>query len=306
MKNKIGIVAVIGVVVVAVAALFLFKHAGAVKKGPQAAIKAPSKTVAGPAAVQKKAPAVPQKKPISKGKGALTVKLVNWENKPSNVRMMAFRMSDSRSSTCLGTFAANRISELPPGSYDIEMDTIPQKIYRNIKVNLGQEAVEDLGCLTGSFKVSALNSQGKPAYYPVRVFYAKSDIPVTTFTTGRVSPDILAGRYDIEIGTAPKQFKKDVNVELGKQVVIDLGRITGILNLSAVDEKSKPVRVRINVKKAEGNEIVASGSSNTPIEIVEGTYVVDVLSRPTQTHKDVKIKAGEETKLLTVITSQAK
>ena len=309
MKKNVFIIAAIGIVALIAAVLFLVKRPAimkSTKRPAQAAVKAPAKAVTGPAAAQKKAPAVPQKKAISKDKGAVTVKLSTWDNKPSNARIRAFKINDSRSSTYVSTFLANRISELPPGTYDIEVDTTPQKIYKNIKVNLGQETTEDLGCLTGLVRISALNSQGKPASYPVRVFYAKSDILVTMLATNRPSPEILPGHYDLEIGTVPKQFKRDVKIEAGKETVIDMGKVTGILNVSAVDDKSAPVRVRINIKKADGNEIVSSGSSNTPIELVEGTYTVEVFSKPAQTHKDVKIKAGEETKVLTVITPQAK
>ncbi len=282
MKNRVIII--VSVLVVAILGIMLIGRAFSIKKP----VKQPVK-------VAKKAPipATPIKKQLSKDMGGLTVKTLNSKGKEAVLRIRAFRATDSKSSTYASSFTSNRMQELLPGSYDIELDTVPQKIYKNIKVAKGQELTEDLGAVTGAVSVKALNSQKKEANYPVRIVSAKSgDILIATSTNKAI--DIVPGLYDVEIGTAPKQVKKDVRVEASKEVNIDLGCTTGTLLVKAVDENGKEARYSVRIAKAENNEVVVTGITNRPIEIVQGLYNIEVQSRPAQTKKDALVNAGEE------------
>lgn len=235
----------------------------------------------------------PSKKIISKGKGALTVKILNSKTAEIPLRLKAFKAIDNDSSVYIASFAANRTQELAPGDYDIEIDSIPQKIYKGIRINQGKETVEDLGCLTGSMLIRTLNSKKTAAYYPIRIIYPKSGEMVTAYMTNK-SLEIAPGVYDIEIGTSPRQYKKNVKVDAGKEGIIDLGCVTGTLVVKTIDYNKKDVRQSIRILKSETNEIVSSSLSNRPIELAVGKYNIEVLLTPRQDKKNVLISAGEE------------
>lgn len=254
----------------------------------------PPKKQLKPAAKASKAPApVPVKKAISKGKGALTVKIVNSKKSELPLRIRAFRNIDAKTSVYESTFFANKIQELTPGTYDIEVDTLPQKIFKDLRVTEGKENTEDLGSITGAITIKALNAQGKSAYYPLRVLYSKSDNMVASSMTNR-STEILPGTYDVELGTSPRQIKKDLRVEAGKELSLDIGCITGTLNVKTLDQNKKEVRYSYKVTRADNNETVTSSVTNRPIEIVQGTYNIEIMSSPKQEKKNVNLSSGKE------------
>jgi hypothetical protein len=285
MRNKKLIAGV--VILIVFAGLILFVKA--------VASKSKAKATAAPAAAQankgmKKAPA---QKIISKGHGGLTVRIVNSKNAEIPMRIKAFRVIDGKSSVYTTSSVGGRMQEVAPGTYDIEADTVPQKIFKNIKVSEGRETVEDLGCVTGSIAVRTTNAKKAVSYYPMRILYANTGDMVTAYMTNK-SMEIVPGVYDIEIGTSPRLYKKDVKVSPGKEVIIDMGCVAGSLMVKTVDENGKNVRSSVRVTRADTNEIVSSTTSNKPIDLGKGAYNIEVLSNPRQSKKDVKVNLGEE------------
>lgn len=236
----------------------------------------------------------PAKKMIPKDKGALIVKIYNSKKTEVPLRLKAFRAIDGKSSVYAASFIAGRSEELVPGTYDIEIDSTPQKLYKGIKVSQGKETVEDLGCLTGSVQVRTLNSKKAPAYYPIRVLYPKTSEMVIAYMTNKPL-EITPGVYDIEIGTSPRLYQRNVKIGAGKEVLIDLGCVTGTLIVKTVDESKKDVRTSLRILRADNNELISSSLSNRPIEISQGKYNIELFSTPKQYKKDVYIKAGEDT-----------
>ena len=233
------------------------------------------------------------KKIIPKGKGALTVKILNSKKAEVPIRLKAFKAVDKDSSVYIASFVAGRMQELAPGDYDIEIDSIPQKIYKGIRVVQGKETVEDLGCLTGSIYIKTLNSKKLSAYYPIRILYPKSGEMVTAYMTNKAL-EITPGVYDIEIGTSPRQYKKNVKVEAGKEAILDLGCVTGTLTVKTFDEDKKEVRQSVKISRSDNNEMVSSSLSNRPLDLAKGKYNIEVLSTPRQSRKGVDVKTGEE------------
>lgn len=283
MRNKkviIGIIAVIAIIGI-ILIIKTISNAGGPKK---AATAGQMKKDLNKAAV---------KKVISKGKGGLTVIMRNSKNAEVPMRIKAFKVLDAKSSVYAASTVGSRMQELLPGSYDIEIDTVPQIIYKNIKVEQGGEKIEDLGGVTGSMLIKTVNSKKAPAYYPIRILYPNTNEMVTAYMTNKAM-EIIPGVYNIEIGTSPRQYKKNVKIGAGKEVIVDLGCLTGSLLVKAVDENKKDIRYSVRVTKAGTNEIVSSSSSNKPIELGKGAYNIDLLSYPKQSKKDVKVNVGEE------------
>ena len=232
-----------------------------------------------PQAQNKPAASVPAKKPISKGMGSLNVKVANSKNMPLSLAVKAFRSLDSRSGVLQASFSTNTPQELIPGTYDIELSSNPQRIYKNIRVYEGREAIENIGSITGSIIVKAVNSQKKSASYPVRIMQTGTKVSAGNFIANRPF-EIAPGVYDIEIGMVPPMMKKGVRVDTGKESVIEIGAVTGDLIVKCLDENKKEQRVSLRIKKSEQNDAVASTSANRPIEITEGVYDIEVASNP--------------------------
>jgi len=287
MKSKNLIVGLVVAAIVVISILFVAK--------PFTAKKVTKKGIPAMKAQAAK-PIVPIKRAFAKDMGGLTVKILDSKNRDMVLRMKAFKSMDPRSSVYTASFTSNIMQELAPGSYDIEIDTIPQMIHKGISVSKGKETVQDLGHLTGSVNVKALNSKKKEASFPVRILYAKSNIAVASTSTNRAI-EIAPGVYDIEIGILPVQSKKDIKVDAGKEAVLDIGCATGTLIIKALDENKKEIRYATRIKKSGTGEIVTSSASNRSLEILEGAYNVEVLSNPVQTKSDVNVGPGEETSI---------
>jgi hypothetical protein len=284
MRNKklvIGIIVIFVFIGFIVAAKAMLPKGKGSKAQPQAA------------QTKKSSGKIPAKKAISKGKGALTVKILNYKNTEVPVKVKTFKAADSRSSVYAASTAGGRTQELLPGTYDIEVDTVPQKIFKNIKVSEGKETLENLGCITGSLVVKTINAKKALAYYPLRILYGRTNEMVTASMTNRPL-EIVPGIYDIEIGTSPRQYRKDVKVEAGKEVVVDLGCLTGILIVKTIDENKKDVRCGMRITRSDTNEVVSSAASNKPVELGKGKYNIDVMTSPRQSKKDVTVNTAEE------------
>ena len=293
MRNKkliIGIMVMIVFIGFIIAAKAMLSKSKGSKAQPQAA------------RTKKNSWKVPAKKVMSKGRGALTVKILNYKNAEVPVKIKIFKAADSRSSVYATSTAGGRMQELLPGTYDVEVDTVPQKIFKNINVNEGKETLEDLGCVTGSLIVKATNTKKAPAYYPLRLLYGKTNEMVTASMTNKAL-EVVPGIYDIEIGTSPRQYKKDIKVEAGKEIVVDLGCLTGTLTVKTVDEDKKDVRCSIRITRSDTNEIAGSAVSNKPIELGKGKYNIDIMASPRQSKKDVTVNIGEEATIEFTVTA---
>ena len=289
MKNKV-VVAVIVVAAVALAIIFIkhsFTHQKAAK-GPASAAKTEKSKPAAASA------ALPAKKVFSKGMGALTVKVKGTNDKPQSLRVRAFSADSKNSSVFVTALSTERMQELSPGAYDIEIDTIPAKIYKNVTISEGKETIQDLAVVTGSINIKALNSKKKDASIQARILYPKSNIIVSTFAVNRPF-EVVPGLYNIEIDTLPRQTKNNIKIEGGKETLLDLGIVAGSVLVKAADENGKEAHVGVRVKNPANNAIVTSAITNKPLELSPGEYDIEVLSTPSQTKKGVKVAAGEET-----------
>jgi hypothetical protein len=209
-------------------------------------------------------------------------------------RVRVYKAALPKSSSYITTCMTNKTQELAPGVYDILIDTTPQMFYRQISVSKDKETVEDIGCVTGMVIVKAVSQAKKPVNFPVRVFYPDSKMLAAAAVTNKPF-EVLAGDYDVDIATAPVQHKKAFKVEKGKENVINIEATTGMLLIKALDENGVPADRPVRIKGAGAAELVASGLTNRPIELVSGVYDIDILSKPVQVQKNIAVKTGEDT-----------
>ncbi|MFH1190182.1 MAG: hypothetical protein V1682_05765 [Candidatus Omnitrophota bacterium] len=237
------------------------------------------------------------KKTFAKNMGGLNVRTLNVRNRPDVLRIKAFKSDGANSSVHVRTFTSGKAQELEPGTYDIEVDTMPQKIFKGIKVTAGEEAIKDLDYITGNLNVKISNFKKGPASFPVNVYYPKTDIKIATTVANRPL-ELLAGTYDVEIGILPKIREAAVTVEAGKEKTLELGVLTGALMVKAVDQNKalkSGARQSVKVRRADTNALVINTRVNRTVELGPGRYDVDIDTVPPQVSKDVKIETGKET-----------
>lgn len=289
MKNKnlmIGLVA--GAILVL--AIILIARPLFVKK--TAAKITPEQSSAPAAKAPDTAPKEAVKKTFPKGKGGLTLKMINSRNEAAPMRAKLFKSIDARLSHYASTVILNSESEVLAGTYDVEINTTPQKIYKGVTISDGGETVEDVGA-TGALNVKAWDYKNSPAFFPISISQSGTGIAITTFASNQPL-ELLPGTYDIDVETRPRQSRKDVRVEPGKETMLDIGCTTGGIFVKVVDESGKEARREARVKKPQAGDIVAISAANRPIEVVAGVYDVEIISKPNQLKKDVKVSVGEE------------
>ncbi len=235
------------------------------------------------------------KKVYAKGNGAINIQVKGSKGSPLNIGVKAFRSDGKDSSVFAASLFSGRTQELSAGTYDIELDTVPSKIYKNIEVKDGKATIRDLGSVTGSINVKALDSKKRNIPAGISLFYPGSKNVVAAGMAN--SPcEIVGGEYDIEIAITPKQLRKGVKIENGKETIIDLGVVSGSLIVKAVNEAGDELKLAVRVRSKDG--YMATGMiSGRPSEIGPGTYDVEVMSSPVIIKNDVKITAGEDTVL---------
>lgn len=290
MKNK---KIVIGAVVLVVAfLLFMVVSGGKAKKSGAAgktAIKAGAKAQKGPS-----------KKSIPNGMAGLTVKLQNFKKADILTGGDLFKSIDERRGVYSAHFITNNMQVVEPGTYDVVLQTSPRIIYKGIRVAGGRENIENIGCITGVLSVKMLNSAKKDAAYPIKVLQPKTGLTVANSMTNR-NIELIYGTYDVEIGSLPREHKKGVKIEAGKETAIDMGFKMGSFTLNAYDENKKEARCSAKIINPANGEVVATIMSNRPADILEGVYNIEIYTMPRQVKKDVKISAGEETKVEVVV-----
>ncbi len=300
MKIKYPIMALAAAIIVASGAFFLrpsLSERFAVKTGLLRGSKQAPKEMA----VVKKA--------FAKNMGGLNVRALNARNRQNVLMVKAFK-SEGSSSIYVRSFISGKTQELAPGIYDIELNTVPQKIFKGIKVSAGEETLEALNCVTGSLNIKISDYKNNPAFFPVSVYHPKTNIKIASGVANRPL-ELLAGVYDIEIAVLPKITQAAVIIEPGKEKSLDLGVLTGALIVRALDQnKAEKIDARqsVRIRRADTNELLINTRINRAVEIGPGKYNVEIDTIPPQISKDIKVITGKEAvvEVLIQAPSQAK
>lgn len=288
MKGKYLIIVLAAVIVAASGVLIL---------RPLLSGKCNSKTGIAQGSKQVPGKALAVKKTFAKNMGGLNVRALNSRNRPNVFNIKAFKSEGSGSGVYIKSFVSGKIQEFAPGVYDIILDTVPQKLFKGIKVAAGEETLKDLNSVTGSLNVKITDSKNKPATFPVSVYYSKTDIKVAAVTANRPL-ELLAGVYDVEIGTLPKITESAVTIDPGKEKLLNLGLLTGAL---IVKTEKRDVRQSVKIKKSNTGELLISTRVNRSVEIRPGIYNVEIDTTPPQISKDVRVEIGKEVVVEAVI-----
>lgn len=152
----------------------------------------------------------------------------------------------------------------------------------------------------GKLMINYIKPQGKPEegdFYaypagaepePVNILYgAKTGSPL----------EMLTGFYDIKIPSSPAIWIKNVTIEEAKTTEIEAGGYGKIL-IAGNDAAGKPIKDYFFMYAPEDKEkSLATGTTNEPLDIVEGNYYVRAALKPDITYEDVRIRRNETTKI---------
>ena len=234
------------------------------------------------------------KKTFQKGMGGLTVKVKNSSGKPQYLGMRIFRAEDKKSGIFITVSTSEKMQELSPGRYDVEIDTVPPKLYKDIDVSEGRERVESLGAITGTLYVKALDSKKKEFVLPIKTTRPGPGSFAALITANR-NAEFAPGTYNLEIATVPPQARNGVHIDAGKAALINLGVVTGSITVKALDGSGKPERFNVRLINIANKAAAAATITNRPLEILPGDYDIELQSTPAQVKKGIKVSAGEET-----------
>ena len=152
----------------------------------------------------------------------------------------------------------------------------------------------------GKLLVNYIKPKGKPEegdFYaypagaepePVNILYrAKTGSPL----------EMLTGFYDIKIPSSPAIWIKNVMIEEAKTTEIEAGGYGKVL-IAGNDATGKPIKDYFFMYAPEDKKkSLATGTTNEPLDIVEGNYYVRVALKPDITYEDVRIRRNETTKI---------
>lgn len=293
MRNKNLLMAVIVIVIFLIGALVVGRLQG--KKGP----------VQKPAVAKSVKDKAQPKKVFAKGMGSLTVMLQDSKGKPMALRIQAFRTDGSKISNHILTSATGRAMELPAGTYDVVFDTSPAVMYKGVRVSESVEKTEDAGCMTGSVFVRARDAKMKEARYAVRVRLPNLGSSIAAGSSNRPI-EVMKGVYDIEVGTTPVRIFKGVKVTACKETGLDIKSVPGILVVKAFDEEGKTPALTVKAIDPATKQSIIVFSTTRAVEILEGKYDIELISKPPQLRKDIEVRPGEETRIDFTVQAQVK
>ncbi|MFA6078340.1 MAG: hypothetical protein WC779_01140 [Candidatus Omnitrophota bacterium] len=148
----------------------------------------------------------------------------------------------------------------------------------------------------GALTIKLLNTQGKESMQTVRAFRSeggRSSLFMASLKTNQ-SKDLLPGTYDVEISAIPPKIYKGIAIYKGRETIENAGPI-GVINVKALDARNKSAYYPMNIYYPDTDIVVASLTTNRPIEIMPSTYDIAIETLPRQVKKGVKVGRDRDT-----------
>lgn len=153
---------------------------------------------------------------------------------------------------------------------------------------------------TGDLLVNYIKPQGKPEEedffaYPAGAVPEVENILYRAKTGNPL--EMLTGFYDIKILSYPAIWIKNIAIEEAKTAEIEAGGYGKVL-IAGNDAAGSPIKARFFIHAPEDKEkSLATGTTNEPLDMVEGNYYLEVDLNPKITYEDVRIRRNETTKI---------
>lgn len=186
------------------------------------------------------------------------------------------------------------ILKLSPPGKGAAKPVFPQKAMKPAaKEAIARKAFsKDMGGLT----IQILNAKNKVINVKARAFRSvdpKSSVYVRSLVSGKTQ-ELAPGSYDIILDTAPQMISKGISISKGRETVENLGCVTGILTVKMMNAKNKAAFSPLRIYYSKTGIMVAAASANRPIELLAGTYDVEIGVLPKTVETAVSIEQGKE------------
>ena len=146
----------------------------------------------------------------------------DFEGKPLKLHLWIYKKGDWKETLEVGY--TNKPVDLPPGEYNVYVDSDPNAKYADVRINPGEISEIKLPEF-GVLLVKGLDRQGKPRAELILLYLpGGSDSVSSGFVNKR--PDLPAGEYDLAIrmGLNPDINYKGIKIAPGKVLEIELPR----------------------------------------------------------------------------------
>lgn len=156
----------------------------------------------------------------------------------------------------------------------------------------------------GKLIINYIGPEGKPEekefyVYPQGVEPEAIEIVYSEHTGSVV--EMITGSYDIKIRSLPAIWIRGIEIEKDKLRELEAGGYGKIL-ITGSDVDGEPIRTAFWMIAPEGKEdwkanVLATGRTNEPTDVLEGNYYVYVSQKPPSTYDDVRVKRGQTTEI---------
>ena len=154
---------------------------------------------------------------------------------------------------------------------------------------------------TGTLLINYIGPQAQPEEEEFYAYQAgaepKPENILYAAKTGE-AVGMITGTYDIRILSRPNIWFRGVSIEEGKTIELEAGGYGKIL-ITGDDAVGQPIKATffLHLPETKFEEVIANGTTNVPLDALEGDYSVYVDLNPDMTYGDVKIRRGETTTL---------
>lgn len=148
--------------------------------------------------------------------GRLKVDSLDEESKKLTSILVVVKSEDNKTVESFHTCGERDIF---PGNYTVEVHTVPH-IERKVVIKAGELTELDLGRL-GAIIVNLKSGASKGERVMASLWSSDGERRIESFYTGS-KVKVVPGRYKLEVSTKPNSIWREINVEAGKLISIDL------------------------------------------------------------------------------------
>ena len=203
----------------------------------------------------------------------------------------------------------NEPEDLPPGEYNIYVNSDPDKKYENVKIDEGKETEFALGDY-GALLIKGLDASGKPlSTTTVRLYLPQGKDAVSSGMINK-QLDILAGEYDLRVNVDPDIEYKGIKIEPRKVLELKIPQ-WGEFAVNVKDRAGKThYAMTYLYRSKDDKDSVVYFLSDKPRLVPPGDYFmrIDAPSgyEDTWVKKPIKVNAGQITELNVTINEAKK
>lgn len=229
-------------------------------------------------------------------RGRLNIVANDFEGKPLRINYWIYKKGDWKGTLEGGN--TNEPEELPPGDYNVLVNSDPESKYSDVRIKQG-EITEIKLPEFGALLVKGLDVSGRPLSASVYIYLrGGNDIVSSGYVSKRLN--LPAGEYDLRIGLIPDIDYKGIKIEPGKMLEMELPR-WGEVVADVKDSSGKKLNCMVYLYRSKEDKNAVAYFLDRPKLVPPGDYFVRVDApsgyEDTWVNKPIKVSAGQRAEL---------